>query len=87
MDFKAKWIDIKGFREFKDVKTKGIDRPDAAELMKALVSTVPDALRSNIGAFRLKAAKNFAVRVPVDPDVLDEVKNTWTDHLKHERST
>ena len=34
--------------------------------------------------FTLRGSRNYSIRVPITPDKLHEIENTWNDHLKQE---
>jgi len=77
------FVDIKGFCEFKEVETKGITRPQAKQLVQGLTGILDPSLQPHIRELQLRASRNYAIRVPITPTLLREIKNTWTDYLKN----
>lgn len=80
--FKPKYVDVKNFCEWKDKAANGIDRTEAAKIYQALKATLTPDLQDKVGEFSLRSSKNNSMRVPIEPTVIDEIRNSWNDHLK-----
>ena len=76
------YLEVKGFCEYEQVSQKGITRSEASALIGKLLGILPEELKAHVKEFQLRAAKNYAVRVPVTPEYLREIANTWSDELK-----
>ena len=75
--FMPTYLDIKGFCDFKETKTKGVTRGQATEILQHLVQALPEELKPHIKDFNLRAARSYGMRVPVIPKFIYEVGTTW----------
>ena len=77
--WKPSFVDILGFCEYKDVQTKGITRTEAVTLVETLKSGLDPTLQCHVRDIELRSGKNYSVRVPITPQFVYEIKNTWND--------
>jgi hypothetical protein len=81
-NFQPTYIEIKGWCKFHQTRELGVTRPKATELMKSLMLILPEELKGHVGDFTLRAAKNYSIKVPIQPNFLREISNTWRDQLQ-----
>ena len=80
--FKPSFVDIKGFCDYKDRKTKGVDRPEASKLVLMLKDSLPDDLKQYVGDINLTGIKSFSIRVHLTPSHAREIVICWKDKLE-----
>eukprot|EP00959_Pyramimonas_sp_CCMP1952_P437789 9165443-Pyramimonas_sp.AAC.1 len=49
LDFKPQWVEIRGFCEFGESSTAGIDRAESAEVVRNLIAVLPGSLQEHVG--------------------------------------
>ncbi len=50
--------------------------------MQMLIGYLPGELKSHVKEFQLRSGKNYNIIVPITPNFLRAIANTWTDNLK-----
>ena len=85
--FVPEFVEIKGFCSWKERLDKGATRADASELMKLLMPLLPQELQPHVRPFELRGLRNYSIKIPVNSDVIREVKGIWSENLKAQRVT
>ena len=83
-EFKPTYLELRGFCEFANSKTEGISRADASILLNKLKAGLDPTLQQHVRDLQLRGARNYKVRIPVTPEYLSEIRNTWNDMLEAE---
>ena len=81
-EFKPKFVEIKGFCDFASSKSEGINRAEAMILLNKLKSQLDPSLQQHVREIQLRGARNYKVRVPITPEYIPEIRNTWNDFLR-----
>jgi hypothetical protein len=80
--FTPSFLSIKGWCEFDEKDTHGYTRENATELLVLLCSMLSPDLKQHVGNFSLTGARNYSIKVPINPEFLREIGNTWRDELR-----
>ena len=75
-------IEIKGFCDFSERKTKGISRVHAEELLSKLVPTLPPTLQSKVGELELYGSRSHKFKVNIKPPGAIEIALLFKEKLQ-----
>ena len=82
--WKPSFVEIVGFCKWEDRAAKGVSRTEASALLESLKGLVDPSIQCHVRDLSLRSGQNHIVKVPITPEYLEEIKNTWNDNLSKE---
>ena len=61
---------VKGFCAWDDRLEKGATREDAEQLMKLLLSLLPQQLHQSVKPSQLRGMRNYSIKIPIHTSVI-----------------
>ena len=81
-DFQPKYIEVRGFCEFTEVRTEGVTRFDAEKLHQVLKTSLPASIQQYVkDEVRLRGTRSMMYEVEVEPRHINEVAGIWRELL------
>ncbi|CAK0789598.1 unnamed protein product [Prorocentrum cordatum] len=82
--WRAIFVEIMGLCEWEYTSSKGMNRTEATEMVLELKGQLPQELREHVREMQLKGPRNYAIRIPMAPEYLQEIRVIWNEYLTKE---
>lgn len=80
--FAPRYLKVQGFSSWDDRKAKGVTRPEAEQILSICKERMPQAMQAAMGPMELRGLRSYAIKIPVTPSALQEVRSIIADILE-----